>query len=174
MLGIGYPSLNMDESETLSTMLLLRSPICIVCSKHRWPAKRSSPALADFRNDNFLAFSESAGDYMHLVRTVCQRDAGFEPTLLPVGNTFETLMSMVAAGRGVFLTPEITLYGRMTGVSSYILKGSKSEFELSLLRRKNAESLATVDNFVEILFKVVRRLETDNLPVELEVGPSNR
>src|SRR5262249_41921081 len=80
MLGIGYPSLNMDESETLSTMILLRSPICIVCSEHRWSAKRSSPALSDFRNDNFLAFSESAGDYMHLVRTVCQRDAGFEPT----------------------------------------------------------------------------------------------
>ena len=58
---------------------------------------------------------------------------------------------MVAAGRGVFVTPEITLHGRVTGVSSYILKGSKSELELSLMRRKNAEPLAVVDNFVEIL-----------------------
>jgi hypothetical protein len=67
-------------------------------------------------------------------------------------------MSMVAAGRGVFLTPEITLRGGASGVSFYVLKGSKSEFELSLLRRKNAEPLATVDNFVKILFEVVRRL----------------
>jgi hypothetical protein len=69
-------------------------------------------------------------------------------------------MSMVAAGRGVFLTPEITVRGRASGVSFYVLKGSKSEFELSLLRRKNAEPLATVDNFVKILFEVVRRLHT--------------
>ena len=53
------------------------------------------------------------------------------------------------------------------------MKGSKSEFELSLLRRKSAERLAVVDNFVEILFGVVRRLETGHLPVELEVEPSN-
>jgi len=160
MLGIGYPGLNMDESETLSTMPLLRSPICIVCSKRRWPAKRGSPTLSDFRNDNFLAFSESGGDYMHLIRTICQRDAGFEPTFLPVGNTFESIISMVAAGRGVFLSPEITVRDRVTGVSFHILKGSKGEFELFLIRRMEPEPAATVNNFVKILFEAVQRLQT--------------
>jgi DNA-binding transcriptional LysR family regulator len=158
MLGIGYPALDMDESGMLTVTLLLRSPICVVCSKRRWPRKRGVATLYNFRDDNFLAFSENAGDYTHLVRSICQRDAQFDPTFLLVGNTFEALMSMVAAGRGVFLTPEITLRGRASGVSFYVLKGSKSEFGLSLLRRKNAEPLATVDNFVKILFEVVRRL----------------
>jgi DNA-binding transcriptional LysR family regulator len=75
MLGIGYPALNMDESALLKVTLLHRSPFCVLCSKHRWPPKRGVPTLSDFRNDNFLAFTESAGDYMHLVRNICQRDA---------------------------------------------------------------------------------------------------
>jgi DNA-binding transcriptional LysR family regulator len=150
----------MDESETLSTMPLLRSPICIVCSKRRWPAKRGSPTLSDFRNDNFLAFSESGGDYMHLIRTICQRDAGFEPTFLAVGNTFESIISMVAAGRGVFLSPEITVRDRVSGVSFHVLKGSKGEFELFLIRRMEPEPAATVNNFVKILFEAVQRLQT--------------
>jgi DNA-binding transcriptional LysR family regulator len=157
MLGIGYPSQNMDESEMLSTMPLLRSPICIVCSKRRWPAKRGSPTLSDFRNDNFLAFSsESGGDYMHVVRTICQRDAGFEPTFLPVGNTLESIISMVAAGRGVFLSPD-TVRDRVSGVSFHILKGSKGEFEFFLIRRKEPEPAATVNNFIQILFETIQR-----------------
>jgi DNA-binding transcriptional LysR family regulator len=141
MLRIGYPGLNMDESETLSTMLLLRSPICVACSKRRWPAKRGNPTLSDFRNDNFLAFSsESGGDYIHLIRTICQRDASFEPTLLPVGNTLESIISMVAAGRGVFLSPEITVRNRVSGVSFHILSGSKGDFELFLNQKKGTRT----------------------------------
>ena len=158
MLGIGYPGPNIGQSEMLSIVPLLRSPICIVCSRHRWPAKRGSPTLADFRDDNFLAFSDQAVDYMHLVRAACQRDAGFEPTLLPVGNTLESVVSMVAAGRGVFLSPEISLRGRAIGVDFHVLKGSKGEFELFLIRRKQPEPPATVKNFVKILFKSVKEL----------------
>ena len=157
MLGIGYPSQNMDESEALSTTLLLRSPICIVCSSHRWPAKRGRPALSDFRNDNFLAFTEAGRDYMHVVRDICQRDAGFEPTFLSIGNTFESTLGMVAAGRGVFLTPEITLRDRAIGANYYLLKGSKGQFELFLLRRKEPEPVATLTKFVKVLVESVQR-----------------
>jgi DNA-binding transcriptional LysR family regulator len=128
MLGIGYPSLSMEESDLLSIELLLRSPICIACSKNRWPTKRNRPALSDFRDDNFLAFSEFAADYVDMVRKVCRRDAGFEPTLLPVADSFESLISMVAAGRGVFLCPE-ALRDRAVGVNFQVLGGSKGEFE---------------------------------------------
>ena len=158
-LGIGYPSLSMEESDLLSTELLLRSPICIACSKNRWPAKRNRPALSDFRDDNFLAFSEFAGDYVDMVRKVCRRDAGFEPTLLPVADSFESLISMVAAGRGVFLCPE-ALRDRAVGVNFQVLGGSKGEFELFLIRRREAEPPATVNNFVKILFESVQPLQT--------------
>ena len=62
MLGIAGNRIpqGMDESESLTATLLLRSPVCIVCYKHRWPAKRGVPTLSDFRNDNFLGLSEEA------------------------------------------------------------------------------------------------------------------
>jgi len=102
----------------------------------------------------------SGDDYKRLVRSVCQRDAGFEPTFVPVGSTFEAVMSMVAAGRGVLVAPEIGFRDRTIGVNVYVLDCSKGEYELFLMRRNTSESTATVDNFVKILAESVLRLQT--------------
>jgi len=163
MLGIARLYPNLEESASLTTTFLLRSPFCIACSEHRWPAKRGTPKLSDFREDNFLVLSPevgSADDYMRLVRSVCQRDAGFEPTFVPVGSTFEAVMSMVAAGRGVLVAPEIGFRDRTIGVNVYVLDCSKGEYELFLIRRNTSESTATIDNFVKILAESVLRLQT--------------
>ena len=122
-----------------------------------------TPKLSDFREDNFLVVSPEVGsgdDYKRLVRSVCQRDAGFEPTFVPVGSTFEAVMSMVAAGRGVLVAPEIGFRDRTIGVNVYVLDCSKGEYELFLMRRNTSESTATVDNFVKILAESVLRLQT--------------
>jgi hypothetical protein len=87
-----------------------RSPICVLCSEHRWPKERTPPSLADFRYDNFQAFvPEFSPDYMAMVRDICLHEAGFEPKFEPVANTLASVLSMVAAGRGVFLRPLIGL-----------------------------------------------------------------
>ena len=93
---------------------------------------------------------------MHLVRTVCQRYAGFEPKFLTLGNS----LSMVAAGRGVLLSPEILSRHRTIGVSFHVLDGLQGEFEMLLMRRKSAELAATLDNFVKILAESLLRLQT--------------
>ena len=163
MLGIARLYPNLEESASLTTTFLLRSPFCIACSEHRWPAKRGTPKLSDFREDNFLVLSpeEGSGDnYMRLVRSVCQRDAGFEPTFVPVGSTFEAVMGMVAAGRGVLVAPEIGFRDRTIGVNVYVLDCSKGEYELFLIRRNTSESTATIDTFVKILAESVLRLQT--------------
>jgi DNA-binding transcriptional LysR family regulator len=160
MLGIGYASPNLAECESLTATTFLRCSFFIACSEHRWPVKRGRPKLSDFRKDNFLALStETGSDYMRLLRTVCQRDAGFEPNFLALGNSLQSLLSMVAAGRGVLLAPEILSRHRTIGVSFHVLDGSKEEFEIVLIRRKCSEP-ATVDNFVKILAESVRRLRT--------------
>jgi DNA-binding transcriptional LysR family regulator len=101
MLGIGRLDSNLEESASLTTTFLLRSPFCIACSEHRWPAKRGTPKLSDFQEDNFLVLSPEVGggdNYMRMVRSVCQRDAGFEPSFVPLESTFEAVISMVALG----------------------------------------------------------------------------
>ena len=98
---------------------------------------------------------------MQLVRTVCRRDAQFEPNFLTLGNSLESLLSMVAAGRGVLLGPEILFRHRTIGVSFHVLDGSKEKFEVVLIRSKHSEP-ATVENFVKILTESVRRQRKDD------------
>jgi DNA-binding transcriptional LysR family regulator len=161
MLGIGYASSGLVKSESLTVTPLLRSSFSIACAEHHWPTKRGRPKLAGFREDNFLAPCTKAGEeYMHLVRTVCQRDAGFEPNFLKLGNSLESLLSMVAAGRGVLLAPAILSRHRTIGVSFHVLDGSQGEFEMFLMRLKSTEPGATVDNFVKILAESVLRIQT--------------
>ena len=162
MLGIGFAGPNPADCESLTATALLRCSFFIACAEHRWPAKRGRPNLSDFRRDNFLAPStERSRDYLQLVRTVCQRDAQFEPNFLTVGNSLESLLSMVAAGRGVLLGPEILFRHRTIGVSFHVLDGSKEKFEVVLIRSKHSEP-ATVENFVKILTESVRRQRKDD------------
>jgi DNA-binding transcriptional LysR family regulator len=116
MLGIGFASPNLAECESLTATTLLRCSFIIACALHRWPAKRGRPNLSEFRKDYFL-MTETSRDYVQLVRTVCQRDAQFEPNFLTLGNSLESLLSMVAAGRGVLLGPEI-LFDHRSGTST--------------------------------------------------------
>jgi DNA-binding transcriptional LysR family regulator len=160
MLGIGYSGLSLDEGrgKHLTTTPLLRSANCIVCSEHRRPAKRGTPKLSDFRDDNFLTFSPAIDDYDHRIRTVCRLDGGFEPKLLAVGNTVDSLISMVSAGRGVLLSAEIGLCGRTPVINFHELRESKNQWELQVVGTKDSETAPTVNNFVRILLETVRCL----------------
>ena len=140
MSGIGFAGPNLADCESLTATVLLRCSFFIACAEHRWPAKRGRPNLSDFRRDNFLApYTETSHDYLQLVRTVCQRDAQFEPNFLTVGNSLESLLSMVAAGRGVLLGPEILFRHRTIGVSFHVLDGSKEKFEVVRDERTEVE-----------------------------------
>jgi DNA-binding transcriptional LysR family regulator len=158
MLGIGWAGPNLAESQSLTAKPLLRCSFALACAVHRWPATRGKPKLSDFREDNFLAISTEAGsNFVHLLRTVCQRDGGFEPNFLPVGNSLESLLSMVAAGRGVLLGPQILFRQPTAGVNFHILDGTKEKFKMFLMRREMPEPAATVDNFVKILTQSLPR-----------------
>jgi len=46
------------------------------------------------------------------LRGFCMRFGGFEPDIAALANSFETLIGMVAAGRGVFVGSDIAMRGR--------------------------------------------------------------
>jgi DNA-binding transcriptional LysR family regulator len=162
MLGITYldPGLEEGDREHLTAKLLLRSEFCLICSKQRWPATHGRPKLADFRDDPFLAFlPEVGGDYQHLLEATCRREGGFEPKVLAVGNSLESLLSMVAAGRGVFLSPQIAMRDGAPAVQWHVLADAKGRFELFVIRKKDGEPVAAMNNFVKILFESVQRVK---------------
>jgi DNA-binding transcriptional LysR family regulator len=120
MLGIGYVDAGVDEEDRqlLATELLLQCPYGIVHSNRRHFLKGGPPTLIDFRNDSFLAFvSDVSPVHAHWIRELCQETGGFEPRVEPVAQSCEDMISMVAAGRGVWLAPEIAVRARLEAVN---------------------------------------------------------
>src|SRR5260221_3095274 len=151
MLGIGFfdSAVDEDEHEQLSTRLLLRWPVGIFCSKHRRLPKRAAPKLRDFRHDKFISFDQESGfGHEQWVRGLCQRLGKFEPEIGAIANSSDSLISMVAAGRGVFIGPEIPIRGRTAAIDFYPLTEADSQFELFTICKKESQIASTISIFI--------------------------
>ena len=158
MLGLGYYSyaLEEDEQEQVITRLLLRSPVVIVCPKNRRLPKRASPKLKDFRHDKFLSIEpEIAFGYEQWLRGFCKRFGGFEPEMAALVDSPESLIGMVAAGRGVFVGPDIVICGREETWKSagdiYPLTEPGSYLELFAIWKKQSQVEPTISKFIDLL-----------------------
>ena len=156
MLGIGRYVLEEDEQEQVSTRLLLRSPVGIVCPKNRRFPKGTVPKLKDFRHDKFLSVDpEYAFGYEQWLRGFCKQFGGFEPEIAALADSPESLIGMLAAGRGVFLGPEINIRGSQEPWRSagdiYVLTEPGSIFELSAIWKKKSQVEPIIANFIDVL-----------------------
>jgi DNA-binding transcriptional LysR family regulator len=158
MLGIGFYSyvLEEDEQEQVSTRLLLRSSVGIVCPKNRRFPKGTVPKLKDFRHEKFLSVApDYAFGYEQWLRGLCKQLGGFEPDIAALADSAETLIGMVAAGRGVFVAPEVAIRGRQEPWSLagdfYPLTEPESHFELFAIWKKQSQAEPTVSKFIETL-----------------------
>jgi DNA-binding transcriptional LysR family regulator len=159
MLGIGYfdSAVDEDEREQLCTRLLLRWPVGIGCSKHRRLPKRAAPKLRDFRHDKFILLDEkTAFGYEQWVRGLCQRFGKFEPEIGALANSPDSLISMVAAGRGVFVGPETPILGRIEAIDFYPLTEAGSQFELFTIWKKQSQMAPTISKFIEVLQESIK------------------
>jgi DNA-binding transcriptional LysR family regulator len=158
MLGIGFYdwALQEDEREQVANRLLLRSPIGIICPKNRRVPKQAVPKLKDFRHDKFLSV-DPAYDFGYEVwlRGFCQRLGGFEPEIAALAYSPEILIGLVAAGRGVFLGPELTIRGReeiWRAVGDYyLLAEPESYFEVFAIWKKQSQLEPAISKFVDLL-----------------------
>ena len=167
MLGIGYyfSALEEDEQEQVSVQLLLRSPAVIVCPKNRRSPKRALPKLKDFRHDKFLSLDpEYAFGYEEWLRGVCKQLGGFEPDIVALANSPESLISMVAAGRGVCVGPEIVIREREQTWRSvgdvYLLTEPGGHFELFAIWKKQSRMEPTISKFIDVLVAELKSLCT--------------
>ena len=159
MLGIGYfeSALDEDEREQLCTRLLLRSAVGISCSKDRRLPQRAALKLRDFRHDTFLSFDPEYGfGYEQWLRGICRRFGNFEPEVGALANSPDSLVSMVAAGRGVFLGPEMGVRGRTAAIDFYLLTELEGGFELFVIWKKQSQIIPTIFEFVEVLQAVIK------------------
>ena len=158
MLGIGYygTALEEGEQEQVSIRLLLRSPVAIVSPKNRRFPKQAPAKLEDFRHEQFLSIDPAyASGYEEWLRGLCKGLGGFEPNIAATANAFESLIGMVAAGRGVFVGPELAIRGReeiWRSVSDYyLLTEPGSHFEVFAIWKKQSQLEPAISNFIELL-----------------------
>ena len=157
MLGIGYYSyvLEEDEQEQVSTRLVLRSPVEIVCPKNRHFPK-GTVKLKDFRHEKFLSIDPAyAFGYEQWFRGLCKQFGGFEPEIAALADSPDSLIGMVAAGRGVFVGPEVSIRGRQQPWRSagdiYVLTEPGSIFELFAIWKKQSQVESIISNFIDVL-----------------------
>ena len=155
MLGIGRYVLEEDEQEQVSTRLLLRSAVVIVCPKNRRFPTGTVPKLKDFRHEKFLSVEGYVSAYEPWLRDLCKRLGGFEPEIGALADSSDSLIGMVAAGRGVFVGAEVSIRGRQESWRSagdiYVLTEPGSIFELFAIWKKQSQVEPTVSKFIETL-----------------------
>jgi DNA-binding transcriptional LysR family regulator len=158
MLGIGFYDyvLEEDECEQVSSRLLLRSRAVIVCPKNRRFPKGTVPELKDFRHDKFLYVApDYAFGYEHWLRGLCKRRGEFEPDIAPLADSGDSLIGMVAAGRGVFVGPEVTIRARLEAWRSagdiYLLTGPESDCELLAIWKQQSQVEPIISQFVQAM-----------------------
>ncbi|TDV25551.1 LysR family transcriptional regulator [Paraburkholderia caballeronis] len=121
----------------------LRKEAVIVCVRDDHRLAKPVVQAAELAGEPFLAthLREGYGFYDTALR-VC-RAAGFEPTIVSRSHQFSTIVSLVAAGRGVALVPEPV--GRLTlpGVAFARLDDCPFTSDIAIAHRASGNAPAT-------------------------------
>ncbi|MGM9951146.1 MAG: LysR family transcriptional regulator [Lysinibacillus sp.] len=96
------------KDEAINTTILFSENIHALLPANHRLAKNEHINLVDLRSENFVLFPE--GYILHKVAVEACRSAGFVPAITSEGEDMDALKGLVAAGIGVTLLPESSLY----------------------------------------------------------------
>jgi DNA-binding transcriptional LysR family regulator len=99
---------------------------------------------------------EYVDGYEHLLRGFCRQFGGFEPEIGAMADSPESLISMIAAGRGVFLGLEIGLRGRTAPIDFHLLAELAGQMEIVARWKKQSQAVPTILKFVDVLQQEVK------------------
>ena len=95
------------DDEINTTLLFSESIHALLPSSHPL-AKQESINLSDLRNEKFVSFPE--GYVLHKVALDACKSVGFTPNITSEGEDMDALKGLVAAGIGVTLLPDSSMY----------------------------------------------------------------
>ena len=96
------------KDEEINTTLLFSESIHALIPSNHPLAKQPSINLTDLRNEKFVSFPE--GYVLHKVAIEACKSVGFTPNITSEGEDMDALKGLVAAGIGVTLLPESSMY----------------------------------------------------------------
>lgn len=145
---VGFMAFKRDI-EPLATLVVARGAVVAVLPAHHRLARRSSLDFAELSNERFIFLRRESEPQLHeRLLAHCAR-AGFEPKIVMEVEQLEALLSFVAAGVGVSLTPN--LFGRL-GFRGVKLVPTRPEIRGGISAVWRPERLpATAARFLELL-----------------------
>lgn len=96
------------KDESINTMILFSENIHALLPANHPLAKKEKLNLVDLRKENFVLFPE--GYILNEVVVDACKAAGFVPTVTSEGEDMDALKGLVAAGIGITMLPESSLY----------------------------------------------------------------
>jgi DNA-binding transcriptional LysR family regulator len=119
----------------------------LVSDKHPL-SKRSQLKMDDLKNQNWVL--EPEGTYLcEYTKALC-RDAGFEPNVVNVVQSYLPMHSMIAANIGIGILPELAIIESVEGIRVIDLEPDAIR-EIYLVMRKNTTTTRAMNIVVEYL-----------------------
>jgi DNA-binding transcriptional LysR family regulator len=114
--GFGWSATNVQE-EGLCSLVVAREPLVAAVPSASVHAGKKMIDFAELRDESFLIFPPGYGSAMNTAwETLCAQ-AGVSPRIGPTASQTATLVSLVAAERGVAVVPAFTMALQRPGVA---------------------------------------------------------
>jgi DNA-binding transcriptional LysR family regulator len=126
---------------------LFVEPFVVLISKNHSLAKQKTIALAKLADEPFILYKGRARD---TALTAC-RTAGFEPRIACESSELETIRSLVAAGLGIAILPQLATRQATPGCAVVRLRDDPVERQVALLTRTGHSTSPSAAAFREIL-----------------------
>ena len=126
---------------------LFAEPFVALISKNHSLAKQKTIALAKLADEPFILYKGRARD---TALTAC-RTAGFEPRIACESSELETIRSLVAAGLGIAILPQLATRQATPGCAVVRLRDDPVERQVALLTRSGHSTSPSAAAFREIL-----------------------
>lgn len=144
-----YANVPLAEDRDLERTLLLEERMQLALPKdHRLAAKRSV-SLAELCEETWV-IGTCAGACSDNVKLACRR-AGFEPKVSFESDDYQVHQSLVAAGMGVSLVPELLLANRHPGIKVVGIEPDPPVRRVWALTRLTPARSAATDAMLEVL-----------------------
>jgi molybdate transport repressor ModE-like protein len=152
-----YESLPLPEERDLERVLLLEERMQLALPKNHPLAGDETVPLADFAEDTWVIGTETgAGSCRGNVYMAC-RAAGFEPSVGFESDDYQVHMSLVAAGMGISLVPELLLTGRHPGITIIDIEPDAPVRRVWALTRPEESRSPATGAMLEILMRETER-----------------
>lgn len=152
--GFGWSATNVQD-EGVRSLVVAREPLVAAVPDASAHARKATIDFAELRDESFLIFPPGYGSALNAALDTLCAQAGVAPRIGPTASQTATLVSLVAAERGVAIVPAFTMALRQSGVA-YVPLAGEPALDQTVSWAEPFTS-ACVERFVELARLVAQR-----------------